>query len=106
VLFDGGDLRTLSGAELEDGLGEAPRTTLPRDEFALGTLDLTSAVVRCGLAPSRSQARTFVQQGAVSVNHEVVRDEKRVLGPADLLAGRFVVLRRGKKTHGLLDVTG
>jgi tyrosyl-tRNA synthetase len=79
---------------------------VPRSELDAGQLDLAAALARCGLAPSKGQARTFIQQGAVSVNGEVVREEARTLGNADLLAGRFVVLRRGKKTYSLLDVTG
>jgi len=106
VLFEGGDLRTLDAAELDEGLREAPRTPVGRDELASGTLDLPSALARTGLAPSKGQARTFIQQGAVSVNGDVVREESRKLGAADLLAGRFVVLRRGKKTYALLDVNG
>jgi len=106
VLFDGGDLRTLSAAELEDGLREAPRSTIGLAEFESSAPDLPGALVRCGLAPSKGQARTFVQQGAISINHEVVRDEKRTLVRADLLAGRFIVLRRGKKTHSLLEIIG
>ena len=45
-----------------------------------------------------------IEQGAVSVNHEVVKDAARVLTPRDLLAERFVVLRRGKKTYSLIDI--
>jgi tyrosyl-tRNA synthetase len=104
VLFEGGDLRTLSPDELTDGLGDAPRTNLPAAE--LDGLDLPSALVRCGLAPSKGQARTAIEQGAVSVNHEVVKEATRVLRRSDLLAERFVVLRRGKKTYALLDVAG
>ena len=102
VLFEGGDLRTLSPDELSEGLGDAPRTKLPVAE--LDGLDLPSALVRCGLAPSKGQARTSIEQGAVSVNHEVVKDATRVLRSSDLLADRFVVVRRGKKTYALLDV--
>ncbi len=104
VLFEGGDLRTLGAAELEEGLREAPRATLGRAELEGGHLDLPTALVRAGLAPSKGQARTSIQQGAVSVNHEIVREDARILGTRDLLAGRFVVLRRGKKTYSLLDV--
>ncbi len=104
VLFEGGDLRSLSSIELAEGLGDAPRTALPLSELA--GMDLPSALVRSGLAPSKGQARTAIEQGAVSVNHEVVKDATRVLTNADLLADRFVVLRRGKKTYGLLDIAG
>ncbi len=104
VLFDGGDLRTLSREELESGLSDAPRHRVDRGEFAGTPIDLPSALVRCGLATSKSQARMSIQSGAISLNHEIVKDPARVLGAGDLLAGRFVVLRRGKKTYGLLDV--
>ena len=106
VLFDGGDLRTLTPAEIAEGLGDAPRTNLPAAELAGEGLDLPGALVRCGLAPSKGQARTSIEAGAVSVNHEVVRDPARRLTERDLLADRFVVLRRGKKTYSLLDVAG
>ena len=104
VLYEGGDLRTLSPAELAEGLGDAPRTEVPVAELATPGLDLPSALVRCGLAPSKGQARTAIEQGAVSVNHEVVKDATRMLTKSDLLAERFVVLRRGKKTYSLIDV--
>jgi tyrosyl-tRNA synthetase len=41
----------------------------------------------------------------VSVNHELVKDTARSLTERDLLAERFVVLRRGKKTYSLIDVS-
>ncbi len=101
VLFEGGDLRTLSANELAEGLGDAPRTTVTSEQLA--GLDLCSALVLSGLEASKGKARTAIEQGAVSINHEVVKDVTRMLTNADLLADRFVVLRRGKKTYGLLD---
>ena len=106
VLFEGGDLRTLSPAEIAEGLADAPRTGVPRAQLSGGGLDLPTALVRCGLAPSKGQARTAIEQGAVSVNHELVKDTARVLTERDLLAERFVVLRRGKKTYSLIDIAG
>jgi tyrosyl-tRNA synthetase len=105
VLFEGGDLRTLAADELVAGLADAPRTAVTRADLEAGRVDLPGALARSGLAPSKGQARTSITQGAVSVNGEVVREESRALGIADLLAGRFVVLRRGKKTYALLDVS-
>jgi len=106
VLFEGGDLRTLTPSEIAEGLGDAPRTTVPVTELTGDGLDLPGALVRCGLAPSKGQARTSIEAGAVSVNHEVVKDAARRLTERDLLAERFVVLRRGKKTYSLIDVAG
>ena len=106
VLFEGGDLRSLSPAEIAEGLADAPRTGVSRAELGGEGLELAGALVRCGLAPSKGQARTSIQAGAVSVNHEVVKDAARRLTERDLVAERFVVLRRGKKTYSLLDVAG
>ena len=106
VLFDGGDLRSLTPAEIAEGLGDAPRTNVAASELSGDGLDLPGALVRCGLAPSKGQARTSIEAGAVSVNHEVVKDAARRLTLRDLLADRFVVLRRGKKTYSLIDVAG
>jgi tyrosyl-tRNA synthetase len=104
VLFEGGDLRTLSATDLDEGLREAPRTIVGRAELESGAIDLATALVRAGLSPSKGQARTSIKQGAISINHDIVRDDARVLATTDLLAGRMLVLRRGKKTYSLLDV--
>ena len=61
VLFDGGDLRSLSAGEIEEGLREAPRAAVRRDELDPSGFDLAAALLRCGLAPSRGQARTAIE---------------------------------------------
>ncbi len=55
------------------------------------------------LASSRGEARRALGQGGVYVNG-VRAEESRRLGSADLLQGRFVLLRRGKKAYAALDV--
>ena len=104
VLFEGGDLRELSASELEEGLGEAPRVPAPRADLGSPRLDLPSALVLCGLVKSKSEARTHIQNGAVAVNQKIENDAKRVLSADDLLANRFVVLRRGKKNYSLIEM--
>lgn len=103
VLFEGGDLRELSAIELEDGLGEAPRVRASLSDLVPSGLDLPSALVRCGLVKSKSEARTHIENGAVAINQRIEQDTKRRLTEADLLAGRFVVLRRGKKNFTLIE---
>jgi tyrosyl-tRNA synthetase len=104
VLFEGGDLRGLSADELQEGLGEAPRVSAPRGDLGSPRLDLPSALVLCGLVKSKSEARTHIQNGAVAVNQQVETDPRRMLAAQDLLAGRFVVLRRGKKNYTLIEI--
>jgi len=106
VLFEGGDLRELSASELKEGLSEAPRASAPRADLGSTRLDLPSALVLCGLARSKSEARTHIQNGAVAVNQRIESDARRLLSASDLLAGRFVVLRRGKKSYSLIELEG
>ncbi len=65
-------------------------------------LDLVEALVRAGLAPSRSAARTTIEQGGAYVNNRRERDPRRRLSTDDLLHGRYLVLRRGKRDFHLL----
>jgi tyrosyl-tRNA synthetase len=74
---------------------------VPTSPFAPGT-DLVHALADTPLASSLSDARRTIGQGAASVNGEVVRED-RPLSEADLLHGRWLVLRKGKRTYHLLD---
>lgn len=105
VLFEGGDLRELSAGDLQDGLGEAPRVTAPRSDLGTSRLDLPGALLRCGLVRSKVEARTHIANGAVAVNQRIEQDAKRVLTSEDVLANRFIVLRRGKKNYSLIELS-
>jgi tyrosyl-tRNA synthetase len=95
VLF-GGSPAGASERALEFLAGEVP--TSP---FTPGT-ELAHAFAATPLASSLSDARRTIAQGAASVNGEVVRQD-RPLSAADLLHGRWLVLRKGKRTYHLLD---
>ena len=62
-------------------------------------------LARTPLASSLSDARRSLAQGALYVNGARADAERR-LGAADLLHGRWVLLRKGKRTHHLLDALG
>jgi len=63
---------------------------------------LAAALGATPLASSLSDARRTIGQRAASVNGEVV-PEDRTLTEADLLHGRWLVLRKGKRNYHLLD---
>ncbi len=54
-------------------------------------------MVAVGLAPSRSAARRTIKEGGAYLNNVKVTDEEAVPTEADLLHGRWLVLRRGKR---------
>ena len=63
-------------------------------------------VRNAGLAKSKSEARRSIEQGGVYVNQRRVKDVARRIEPADWLADRNVLLRKGKKDYALVRVGG
>jgi tyrosyl-tRNA synthetase len=100
LLFGGTDLRT-AGAEVFEVLRrEIPAAELPRAE--LSALSVTDALVRVGLATSRGDARRGIQGKGFSLNGAPIADAERKLADADLLAGRYLLLQKGKRNYALL----
>ena len=98
------DFRQLSEQELREAFLGAPTSKLPR--AVLGTPDagLIACVADAGLYPSRGQARKDLPNGSISVNNVPIRDSNYVLSQADVLAGGFILLRKGKKHYHVLRV--
>jgi tyrosyl-tRNA synthetase len=98
----GGDLSGLDERTLLDVFADAPSSDLPS-----GRLDgpgelLVDLLAETGLVKSKSQARTTVSQGGAYVNNGREDDVDRRVTGRDLVAGRYLVLRRGKKDHHLV----
>ena len=53
---------------------------------------------------SRSAARRTIAEGGAYLNNERIVDPDARLGTDDLLAGRYVVARRGKRTVGAVTI--
>jgi tyrosyl-tRNA synthetase len=76
-------------------------TEVPTSPFTAG-VTLAGALAATPLASSLSDARRTIAQGAASVNGEAV-PEDRPLTEDDLLYGRWLLLRKGKRNYHLLD---
>ncbi|TVZ04401.1 tyrosine--tRNA ligase [Trebonia kvetii] len=76
-------------------------TEVPTSPFTAGAT-LAAALAATPLASSLSDARRTIAQGAASVNGETA-PEDRPLTEADLLYGRWALLRKGKRNYHLLD---
>ncbi len=94
ALFGAGDITSLSSATLEAALSEAGAVDVDSAGGIPGVIDLLTLT---GLAASRSEARRTVAEGGVYVNNVRVEDAEHVPSSADLIAGSWLVLRRGKK---------
>ena len=75
-----------------------PCTTLCEGDFADGEIDVLTLLVKCGLAPSKAEARRLVQQGGVSVCGEKVGDIAAKWTCKDC-CGEGAVIKKGKKVY-------
>jgi tyrosyl-tRNA synthetase len=93
ALFGRGDLRELDAGTLDAALAEVPHADVRIGERPT----IVDLLLATGLAESRGAARRTVGEGGAYVNNAKVPDEGWTLGEADLLAGRWAVVRRGKR---------
>ena len=105
VLFGGTDIGSADEGTLEVLAGELPLATLSRPEVEAG-LGLVDLLVSSGLAASKSDARRGLQQRGYSLNGAQQHDPERRVTAADLLAGRYLLLQKGKKNYALARVGG
>ncbi|WP_282698195.1 tyrosine--tRNA ligase [Streptomyces sp. CC208A] len=100
ALFGQGDLSELDEKTLAAALSELPHARVTE----LGqVVDLFAEV---GLVPSKSAARRTVKEGGAYVNNVKVTAEDAVVEAGELLHGRWLVLRRGKKNLAAIEYAG
>ena len=75
-----------------------PTTTLTDGDLTDGAVAVLDLMLKCGLAPSKKEARRLVEQGGVEANGVKVTDITRVF-TADELSGEGVILKKGKKVY-------
>ena len=77
-------------------MASMPTTTLTAADFTDGAIGVLDLMVKCGLAPSKKEARRLVEQGGVEAGGEKVADAAKRLPESDF-AGEGLMLKRGKK---------
>ncbi len=103
ALFGRGALEGLDEATLGSAVAELPRATITRAE----DLDLARLMAATGVVASIGAARRAIAEGGAYVNNRRVDDTSApggVVRAGDLLHGRWLLLRRGKRTLGVVEV--
>lgn len=101
ALFGQGELAELAERTLSDALAEVPRASVSRDDLP----SVADLLAETGLCKSKSEARRTIAQGGAYVNNVKVEADDAVPAQADLLHGRFLVLRKGKRNIGGVEAT-
>jgi tyrosyl-tRNA synthetase len=62
-------------------------------------IPLVELLVLAGLCPSKGQARKDIEGGGVNINNVREGSTTRAVTSSDLLFGKHVLLRKGKKNY-------
>ncbi len=100
ILF-GGSLDGVTEAIFNDVVGEVPTKVLERAKLDGAGAPIADLVVHAGLEPSKGAARKSLEAGGVYLNNVRV-DLARTVTAADLLFGKYLLLRKGKKSYAVL----
>jgi tyrosyl-tRNA synthetase len=103
ALFGQGALQDLDAATLTAALSELPRADA-RLGAEGGLPSLVDLLAATGLTTSKSAARRAVAEGGAYLNNQRIADEDFAPTEADLLVGRWLVLRRGKRHLAAVEV--
>ena len=109
ILF-GSPVDDMDEAAFEAVAAEVPTSNVsftPGDGFdtASNSFDLVELLASTGLAKSKGDARRGLSEGSVYVNNERISGDEPAVGADRLVHGRYLLLRRGKRRHHLLQVS-
>jgi len=105
VLF-GGEIGGLSPEEVEDIFADVPSSTITRDALSGEGMSLIDVLTQAEVASSKGDARRSLEGGGIYVNNVRVTDVAHTLRAGDAIGGRFLLLRKGKKSYHLMEVKG
>ncbi len=104
ILFGGG-LEGISEKTFNEILGEVPSKELPRASLDGAGLPVLDVLTQSGLCPSKGQAKKDVEGGGIYLNNVRESSLQRIITPSDLLFGKHLLLRKGKKNYLVVTVS-
>ncbi|MEY3773394.1 MAG: hypothetical protein RLZZ129_174 [Verrucomicrobiota bacterium] len=102
ILF-GAEIGDTSEETFRDVVGEVPTKELEKSKLEGAGTPLVELLVHSGLSPSKGQARKDIEGGGIYVNNVKSPDLARTITTADLLFGKYLLLRKGKRTYAVLQ---
>jgi len=101
ALFGQGEISDLSEKTLASALSQLPRTTISRGDAFPTWVDLLAAT---GVVDSKSAARRIVKEGGAYLNNQKILGEDFAPSESDLIHGRFLLLRKGKRELAAVEL--
>jgi tyrosyl-tRNA synthetase len=103
ALFGQAELGQLDLKTLDSALAQLPKTTIKKGEPFPTWVDLLAAT---GVVESKSAARRIVKEGGGYLNNKKVESEDFTPSKTDLLHGKYLLLRKGKRDLAAVEVLG
>jgi tyrosyl-tRNA synthetase len=103
ILF-GGELKGIAESTFNDIVGEVPTKEIEKPKLDGAWIPLVELLVHAGLCPSKGQARKDIEGGGVYVNNVRETNFLRAVTTHDLLFGKHVLLRKGKKNYVVVTI--
>ena len=100
----GGEIAGLGADEIADIFSDVPSTTVARSTLEGEGVGVVELLAETDLASSKGDARRATEQGGVYLNNVRVEDVEARVALGDAIEGRFLVLRKGKKSYHLVEV--
>jgi tyrosyl-tRNA synthetase len=104
ILF-GGPIADVTESAFASLVGEVPTSQIARATLEGAGAPIVDLVVAAGLATSKADARRSVESGAVHVNNMRVDSVARTITTSDLLFGRHLLLRKGKRSYAVVTAS-
>ena len=101
ALFGQGELKDLDAKTLSAALSQLPSTQIKKGENFPTWVDLLAAT---GVVDSKSAARRIVKESGAYLNNVKVSGEDFAPNESDLIHGKFLVLRKGKRDLASVEV--
>ncbi|HEU6447508.1 MAG TPA: tyrosine--tRNA ligase [Verrucomicrobiae bacterium] len=98
VLF-GGSVEKISEDDFNEIAGEVPTKEIEKSKLDGAGIPLVELLVHAGLCPSKGQARKDIEGGGVNINNIREARATRAVTSNDLLFGKHLLLRKGKKNY-------
>jgi tyrosyl-tRNA synthetase len=102
ILFGGG-LEGISEGTFNDIVGEVPSKDIEMSKLAGAGLPFVELLVHSGLCASKGQARKDVEGGGAYLNNVREGNFQRAVTANDLLFGKYLLLRKGKRNYAVLS---
>ena len=98
ILF-GGELKDVAESTFNEIVGEVPTKEIEKAKLDGTGLPLVELLVHADLCPSKGQARKDIEGGGVNLNNLREASATRAVTVGDLLFGKHILLRKGKKNY-------